>query len=421
MSAQDDSTYHGIQFEKPSGWQQILEKAKSENKYIFVDCYATWCGPCKRMDEKTYPSEKVGQYVNPRFISVRMQVDSTDQDDEQIKGMYGDVHKMVQQYSVHSFPSFLFFSPEGKLMHRDVGYKNDSDFIILAMNATNPGRQVYTLLESYQHGKKDYSVMPNLSSAVNVFDKQMGDIIVDDYITNYLLKLDHSQLFTKDKIYFIGQSIQSSEGVAFNFILHHSAQVDSVMWRDYAEKIISFIIKKEEIDPLFQRDNKSTAHIPHWTKITLTIRKKYGKFYSGRTILDAKLQWYESKTEWLDYCKALVQRVEKYGPFGQGDIYFQFDGVAWDMFQHSTDKNELRKALAWSDSSLKQVPINVQCLDTYANLLYKLGKREEAIGWEQKALDMENQMAQSRGKMKGYFTDIFSTTLTKMKSDEPTW
>ena len=29
--------------------QAGLEKAKTENKLIFVDCYTTWCGPCKTL------------------------------------------------------------------------------------------------------------------------------------------------------------------------------------------------------------------------------------------------------------------------------------------------------------------------------------------------------------------------------------
>ncbi|MBO9572315.1 MAG: hypothetical protein J7497_08925, partial [Chitinophagaceae bacterium] len=33
----------GINFEVRLTWQQIKDKAKAENKFIFVDCYATWC------------------------------------------------------------------------------------------------------------------------------------------------------------------------------------------------------------------------------------------------------------------------------------------------------------------------------------------------------------------------------------------
>jgi thiol-disulfide isomerase/thioredoxin len=39
----------GIQFINGKNWSEVLALAKKENKYIFVDCYTTWCGPCKYM------------------------------------------------------------------------------------------------------------------------------------------------------------------------------------------------------------------------------------------------------------------------------------------------------------------------------------------------------------------------------------
>ena len=50
-------------------------------------------------------------------------------------------------------------------------------------------------------------------------------------------------------------------------------------------------------------------------------------------------------------------------------------------------------------------------MDTYANLLYKLGQIDEAITWETKAIDMV-----SESEKKDY-----SETLIKIKSGEKTW
>ncbi|MDQ2721558.1 MAG: thioredoxin domain-containing protein [Bacteroidota bacterium] len=54
----------GIKFEHGITWSQVLAKAKTENKYIFVDCYTTWCGPCKQMDATVFPVEDVGNFFN---------------------------------------------------------------------------------------------------------------------------------------------------------------------------------------------------------------------------------------------------------------------------------------------------------------------------------------------------------------------
>ena len=38
----------GIEFVDAT-WQEAMEKAKQENKLLFVDSYAKWCGPCKQI------------------------------------------------------------------------------------------------------------------------------------------------------------------------------------------------------------------------------------------------------------------------------------------------------------------------------------------------------------------------------------
>ena len=60
----------GIQFEHNLSWTQIKAKANSEQKYIFVDCYATWCGPCKFMRAIIFPQQAMGDFFNDRFVSV---------------------------------------------------------------------------------------------------------------------------------------------------------------------------------------------------------------------------------------------------------------------------------------------------------------------------------------------------------------
>ena len=60
MSAQ--TSFQGLTLEK------ALEQAKVENKYVFIDCYTSWCGPCKMMAEKILPLKEVGEYMNGKFV-----------------------------------------------------------------------------------------------------------------------------------------------------------------------------------------------------------------------------------------------------------------------------------------------------------------------------------------------------------------
>src|SRR5260221_8961830 len=104
-----------ILFEPGLSWEQVKTKAKAENKYIFVDCYATWCGPCKLMDKEVYPNDTVATYINEKFIAVKLQLDSSKQDNENVKSWYATARKIGEEYEITGYPTFLFFTPDGKL------------------------------------------------------------------------------------------------------------------------------------------------------------------------------------------------------------------------------------------------------------------------------------------------------------------
>src|SRR5882724_5032774 len=137
----------GIHFEQGLSWIQLKHKAKAEHKFIFVDCYATWCSPCKVMDNKVYSNDTVGAYMNDKFISVKVQLDTSKKDDFEVQSWYTDAHDLKAMYKVSALPTYLFFSPDGNAVHRETAYKPVREFIKIASDAITPQRQFYTLLK----------------------------------------------------------------------------------------------------------------------------------------------------------------------------------------------------------------------------------------------------------------------------------
>ena len=54
-----------ITFEQTQEWKKIVKKAKKEKKLIFIDCYTSWCGPCKMLASKVFTQDVVADYFNP--------------------------------------------------------------------------------------------------------------------------------------------------------------------------------------------------------------------------------------------------------------------------------------------------------------------------------------------------------------------
>ncbi len=65
---------HGIVFFNGT-WKQALNKAKADKKIIFLDAYASWCGPCKVMARKTFRDASVAKFYNKNFINIAMDME----------------------------------------------------------------------------------------------------------------------------------------------------------------------------------------------------------------------------------------------------------------------------------------------------------------------------------------------------------
>ncbi|PSL45687.1 thioredoxin-like protein [Chitinophaga niastensis] len=427
IKAQDEK---GIKFEQSLSWQQLQAKAKAENKYIFVDCYTTWCGPCKAMEKDVYPSDKLGAYLNDKFISVKMQMDTSKTDGNAVQKRYGDAHAIQQQYKITGYPTFLFFSPDGRLVHRGLGYRQVDDFIRLAGEANDPSKQYYTLMENYQHGKKDYTKMASLALITQEQgDQDLANTIAGDYVNNYLDKLNEEELYTKENIWFMGQFpallfSAGSKGKYFNLFYHHSDKVDSILdLKDYADYYVKMVIGKEEINDKLWQSDKPVTRKPDWNKISKNISKKYNISYAETLIYPAQLAFYMRIKDWREFARLREDKIKKHPPKPATDSSqrglardaWVLNVDAWNVFELCNDKRVLAKALSWSDLSIKLDSENVQVLDTKANLLYKLGRVKEAIDLEEKALEIARSTKQEA------IASDYVENLAKMQNREPTW
>lgn len=396
---------NGINFEKNLSWRQILEKAKAENKYIFVDCFATWCGPCKQMDREVYTDPKVGEVYNCQFISVKMQMDSSKNDDESTRRCYGDAHYIREHYQLEGYPTFIFLTPDGRLADRTMGARDVSGFIQLATDVPNNWKNYKEPLDRYKKGKRDLTEMSKLAfTALSLGDTATAWEVAGQYI-HWL----HGQdLITKDNIELMRTFTKNSKDPGFAFFYNHADTIDQVMDADtYAQDFVHSLIFKEMVLPLMIK-GKENGLAPDWSGVSSRIEKKYNKYYADRVVVSSKSSWGLRQKDWPMYTRYFVESFEKYAPKKGQVIDARYNEYAWAMFLYSNEKEELKAALRWSEHAVMLNP-QPNWMDTYANILYKLGDKDRAMQWESIALKLEPENKDMQLVMK------------KMKAGEPTW
>jgi thiol:disulfide interchange protein DsbD len=81
-----------------------MQKAKQHGRPVIMDFYATWCAPCRELDEITFHDQKVVE-ASKKFLMVK--IDLTKGDNPEFK-------KLVQDYNVKGVPTVVFLDNSGK-------------------------------------------------------------------------------------------------------------------------------------------------------------------------------------------------------------------------------------------------------------------------------------------------------------------
>jgi thioredoxin-related protein len=433
---------NGIQWSSNLTYKEVLEKAKKENKFIFLDCYTTWCGPCKWMDKDVYTNDTVGQFFNEKFVSVKVQMDQTNNDDTYVKSWYSTVKDFTTTYFIYSYPTYLFFSPEGKLLHKDIGFKEPAKFIAVASTAIEPGRayidpaaECVRMVEEWEKGeKKDYDQLPKMIQTARASDNSEVEMKLLKELGKYMLSLPKEVRYTKERIEIWKNVTFSSTSKTFSFFLNDARMIDDVMnEKGFSDKIVDRTIFEEISLPFLNEQNKNkdvsmSGRIPlaqggislssytaetDWKHLEKSITEKYNKAIAARNILSARIEWYKRNRNYYNFVKYGLKQFNKYPPAKyRSSIINDF---AWNAFLYVEDKKLLNSVIRITGKVTKESPKAFLLFDTYGNLLYKAGRNIDAILWEEKALKAANDAG------KKTIADGYMKTIEQMKKGEPTY
>src|SRR5262249_22477444 len=135
----------------------------------------------------------------------------------------------------------------------------------------------------------------------------------------------------------------------------------------------------EDIAPFLS----NSAGTPGWKVLEDYLVKKY-PVIGKEAVARAKVRYYYFEKDYKAYADCFNDYLKNYREMIS---YNELNARAFDMFKKSSDKYVLEAALKWSKMSVDAEHFATD-RDTYANLCYKLGKTDEAIEWEEKAMNM---------------------------------
>jgi thiol:disulfide interchange protein DsbD len=85
--------------------EEIIAEAQKRSKPVIIDFYATWCTPCRELEEVTFHDPAVVQHAERDFVMVKVDV---------TKGGNPFYESLLQQYNIKGVPTIVFLDVYGK-------------------------------------------------------------------------------------------------------------------------------------------------------------------------------------------------------------------------------------------------------------------------------------------------------------------
>ncbi len=217
--------YGKIALEKAKGikfiegdWKQALERARQENKLIFMDCYTSWCGPCKQLAKNVFTDPDVANFFNEHFVNLKMDMEK------------GERKNLKDRYEVKAYPTLFFINGQEKVEHCLVGAPGVKDLLEQAQIVTTGKGLAYAQAE-YQKGNRD----PEFIQAYLTY---LGNASLDDEAEkvslDYFATLDKDNLKEKKYWDIFTKYVNDVDSDLFQYVYEHREEFYSI----YGEAVV---------------------------------------------------------------------------------------------------------------------------------------------------------------------------------------
>lgn len=341
-----------------SDWKSLLAKAKETNKLVFVDCYTTWCGPCKWMAAHVFTNDSIADFYNASFICAKIDMEK------------GEGLEIAKQYGIQAYPTFIYVNGDGTLIYRLCGSSPVKYFLEASQNALVPEKQIATAEKNFNKG--------NCSGAQAIqylYTLQEGCQQTSEAAKNYFNTQKEADYSSKINWRIFNLFVSDYDSPVFLYFEKNQSHYTKLYTADSVKHKLTSVYS----DGLYKAIDKSDLATYEALKEKLQKSKLKN---AAELVAEADLYYYSVSTDWNNYALTAINYIEKYASTNTGKL----NNCAWTFYEHVDNKAQLEKACKWAKTASEKSKMYAET-DTYAALLFKTGKLAEAKTQAQTAIE----------------------------------
>jgi len=351
MVGSQPSSAEGIDFIHDKKFQEVLDMAKAQNKLVFIDCYTSWCGPCKRLAAVVFPDSAVGEFFNSTFVNTKFDMEKDE-----------DGPSISTKYQIRAYPTLLWLDGDGNVKHKVVGGVDPAGLIQNGKKAIDPTPGILTGMKKlYSEGKRDADFLNDYVGTLNAINEKYENVFAE-----YLTKLSSNNLVDPKHTRTIFNLTKDIKSPGLSYLVKNKDYYSNLVGADAFNKKINQIAAKA-VSEAPRADDKNLF------EGAMELLKANKAPDHAEQTLNLSMDYYAHMNDWVNYDKNATQYVKKY----VGKNAAQLNDIAWSYFLNITDEAQLQKATKWAYTCVNTDNKYTYNL-TYAYLLYKQNIYKEA-------------------------------------------
>ncbi|MGN6417930.1 MAG: thioredoxin family protein [Pseudobacter sp.] len=355
ISAQENNS---IQFTNGS-FNEALQAAAKSGKLVFVDCYTSWCAPCKWMEKNVFVNDTIHQYFNKQFINFKVDMEK------------GEGVSLRERYKVTSFPTYLFVDAKGNQVHRTGSRMSVQDFITEARRANEPGNTLADMEKKFNSGDRSLKLLTDYAIVLQRVNGGQFDKVRNELIS----KVKEEELNTALGWTIIKNFARDEEDKLGSYLIRHRQQFNAFADEASIQTKLNQLASSTMYGLIRQKRNAE-----FFDKLTMMLRDT--SYAAQRNAVMLQIEYYLTNKNAEGFLA--VARTAQAGAFRNNPADLSF--VARRAgYQANGDTAILKQAYEMARLAAQLEPEEYSNQGTLAESCYALGLKEEGLKAARKA------------------------------------
>jgi thiol-disulfide isomerase/thioredoxin len=374
-----------INFEHDT-WKKIAKKAKAENKLIFMDCYTSWCGPCKLMAAEVFTQNAVADFFNSNFVNCKFDMEK------------GEGLELRKKLPIQFYPTFFLLNSDGTVIHKVVGSSSADEFIQYFTEGKTDNENYSALEKHYQSGERNANFMFKYLRSLRVANEESKETQV---ATDYFKSLKNEDLKNNDMWLVINYFLNDPTSKHFQYMVENRQFFYNMVGAEVVNSKIRTTYHNalsKQLEYYYPESGKPYNEALEDTMIIDL--KKYDLPFSKNLLALIYLNKYSKENSWDNYAEVISAIVRFNLMDNDPELPETLSSAISLLIKGTSDPKWLSNVQNWSQYAIDResnIGKRALLIENQADMLQKIGESQKADE-DHKAAKTANDEAEKQGK-----------------------